>query len=328
MRRREFIAIVGGATVGWPFAADTQQSTAPVIGFMSSRSPDESADVVEAFRGGLMEGGGVIEGQNAVIEFRWAHGDYGRLPSLAADLVSRRVSVITALGGDPSAIAAKAATSTIPIVFAMAGDPVSAGLVESINRPGANATGIITSTNLMEAKRLGLLRELAPGVALAGALVNPNFSPAAGQAQQIEDAARAIGLRIVVAKASTDNELDEAFASLVRASVGALLVAADPYFDTRRDRIIAFAAKQRLPAIYQFRQFATAGGVLSYGLSFTEVYRQVGVYAARILRGTKPGDLPVQQATKFELVINIKTAKALGIHISDNLLSLADEVIE
>jgi putative tryptophan/tyrosine transport system substrate-binding protein len=236
--------------------------------------------------------------------------------------------VITALGGDPSASAAKGATSTIPIVFAVTSDPVSAGLVESINRPGGNATGIITSTNLMEAMRLGLLRELAPGVALVGALVNPNFPPAARQALDVENAARAIGHRIIIAKASTDAELDAAFASLVNAGIGALLVAADPYFDTRRDRIIAFAAQHRLPAIYQFRQFAAAGGVLSYGLNFTDVHRQVGVYAARILHGTKPADLPVQQATKFELVINLKTARALGIHISDNLLSLADEVIE
>jgi putative ABC transport system substrate-binding protein len=326
MRRREFITLLSSAAA-WPFAARAQQPAVPVIGFLSSRSPDESADLVAAYSGGLKEGG-FVDGQNATIEFRWAHGDYGHLPSLAADLVSRRVSVITALGGDPSAIAAKAATTTIPIVFAIGGDPVSAGLVESINRPGGNATGIITSTNLMEAKRLGLLRELAPGVSLVGALVNPNFPPAARQAQQIEDAARAIGQRIIVAKASADNELDEAFASLARAGVGALLVTADPYFDTRRDRIVGFAAQQRLPAIYQFRQFAAAGGVLSYGQSFTDVYRQVGAYAARILHGTKPADLPVQQVTKFELVINLKTARALGIHISDNLLSLADEVIE
>jgi putative tryptophan/tyrosine transport system substrate-binding protein len=325
VRRREFIKLLGGAAA-WPLAARAQPAS-PVIGFLSSRSPEESADIVEAFRGGLKENG-FIEGQNAVIEFRWAHGDYGRLPALAADLVTHRVSVIAAVGGDPSAIAAKRATSTIPIVFAIGGDPVSAGLVESINRPGGNATGIITSTNLMEAKRLGLLRELAPGVTVIGALINPNFPPATRQAADIEDAAHATGERIVIAKASTDNELEEAFASLVRAGVGALLVAADPYFDTRRDQIVAFAARQRLPAIYQFRQFAVAGGVLSYGFSFTDLYRQVGLYAAKILGGTKPADLPVQHVTKFELVINLKTAKALGIHISDNLLSLADEVIE
>jgi putative ABC transport system substrate-binding protein len=225
-------------------------------------------------------------------------------------------------------MAAKRATSSIPIVFSVGSDPVSTGLVESINRPGGNATGIITSTKLMEAKRLGLLRELAPGVTVIGALINPNFPPATRQASDIEDAARATGERIVIAKASTDKELEEAFASLVRAGVGALLVAADPYFDTRRDQIVAFAARQRLPAIYQFRQFAVAGGVLSYGFSFTDLYRQVGLYVAKLLGGTKPADLPVQHVTKFELVINLKTAKALGIHISDNLLSLADEVIE
>jgi putative ABC transport system substrate-binding protein len=201
-------------------------------------------------------------------------------------------------------------------------------LVESFNRPGGNVTGITTSTNAMEPKRLALLRELAPGVALIGALVNPNFPAAARQALDIEDAARAIGQRIVVAKASTDAELDTAFASLVNAGIGALLVTADPYFDTRRDRIVTFAAQHRLPAIYQFRQFALAGGVLSYGLNFNDVYRQVGVYATKVLKGAKPADLPVQHVTKFELVINVKTAKALGITISDNLLSLADEVIE
>jgi putative tryptophan/tyrosine transport system substrate-binding protein len=325
VKRRDFITLVGGATA-WPIAARGQPAN-PVIGFLSSRSPDESADLVEAFRGGLKENG-FVDGQNAVIEFRWAHGDYGRLPGLAADLVSQKVSVIAALGGDPSAIAAKRATPTIPIVFAIGGDPVSAGLVESINRPGGNATGIITSTNLMEAKRLGLLRELAPGVTVIGALINPSFPPATRQASDIEDAAHSTGERIVIAKASTDNELEEAFTSLVRAGVGALLVAADPYFDTRRDQIVGFAARQRLPAIYQFRQFAIAGGVLSYGFSFTDLYRQVGLYVAKILGGTKPADLPVQHVTKFELVINLKTAKALGIHISDNLLSLADEVIE
>jgi putative tryptophan/tyrosine transport system substrate-binding protein len=255
MRRRDFIILVGGVAAGWPLAARAQQPAGPVIGFLSSRSPDESADLVEAFRGGLKEGG-FVEGHNAVIEFRWAHGDYGRLPGLAADLVTHRVSVIAAVGGDPSAIAAKRATSTIPIVFAVGGDPVDTGLVESINRPGGNATGIITSTNLMEAKRLGLLRELAPGVTVIGALINPNFPPATQQASDIEDAAHTTGERIVIAKASTDKELEEGFASLVRARVGALLVAADPYFDTRRDQIVAFAARQRLPAIYQFRQFA------------------------------------------------------------------------
>jgi putative ABC transport system substrate-binding protein len=236
--------------------------------------------------------------------------------------------VLTAVGGDPSPLAAKRATSTIPIVFGMGGDPVSDGLVESFNRPGGNATGVTLLTNLMEPKRLGLLRELAPGIPLIGALVNPNFPPVARQLQQIEEAAHAVNQRFAVAKASTDEQLDAAFASLVRDSVGALLVTADPYFDTRRDRIIAFAAQQRLPAIYQFREYAVAGGLLSYGVSITEAYRQYGVYTANILKGSKPAELPVVQPTKFELVINSKTAKALGIDISANLLSLADEVIE
>jgi ABC-type uncharacterized transport system substrate-binding protein len=327
MRRREFLVIIGGAGTAWPLALRAQQSPMPVIGFLSARSPDESADLIKAFAAGLKDDG-FIEGQNVVIESRWALGDYARLPALAAELVSHRVSVISAVGGDPSAIAAKGATSTIPIVFAMGSDPVSSGMVESFNRPGGNATGITTSTNLMEPKRLNLLRELAPGVALVGVLVNPNFPPAARQVQDIEEAARAIGQQIVITKARADDELDTAFASLARAGVGALLVAADPYFDTRRDRIVAFAARQRLPAIYQFRQYAVAGGVLSYGLNFNDVYRQVGLYATRILKGAKPADLPVQQVTKFELVINLKTAKTLGIRISDNLLSLADEVIE
>jgi putative ABC transport system substrate-binding protein len=262
------------------------------------------------------------------IEFRWAGGNYDRLPAFAADLVSRRVSVITAVGGDPSPLAAKRATSTIPIVFGMGGDPISAGLVESFNRPSGNATGFTLLTNLMEPKRLGLLRELAPGVPLFGALVNPNFSPAARQLQQIEEAARTVGQRIIVGNASTDAELDAAFASFVREGAGALLVAADPFFDTRRERIIALAAQQRLPAIYQFREYAVSGGLLVYGASITEGYRQFGLYTANILKGAKPADLPVQQATKFEMIINLKTAKALDIKISDNLLSLADEVIE
>jgi putative ABC transport system substrate-binding protein len=294
---------------------------------MSSRSPEDSVHLLEAFRRGLKEGG-FVEGQNVAIEFRWAGGDYNKLPELAADLVSRRVNVLTAVGGDPSPRAAKRATSTIPIVFGMGGDPVSDGLVESYNRPGGNVTGVTLLTNLMEPKRLGLLRELAPDIPLIGALVNPNFAPAARQEQQLEEAAHASNQQLVIAKASTDYELEAAFGSLVRESVGALLVAADPYFDTRRDRIVAFAAQQRLPAIYHFREYAVAGGLLSYGVSITDAYRQFGVYTAKILIGAKPADLPVLQPTKFETVINLKTAKALGIQISDNLLSLADEVIE
>jgi len=326
MRRRDFITLLGSAVAAWPLAARAQQSM-PVIGFMSARSPEDSVHLLEAFRRGLKEGG-FVEGQNVVIEFRWARGEYDRLPEMAADLVSRRVSVLTAVGGDPSPRAAKRATSTIPIVFGIGGDPVRDGLVESFNRPGGNVTGVTLMTNLMESKRFGLLRDLVPDAQLVGALLNPSFAPSARQSQQIEEAARSIGQRLIVAKASTDEELDAAFTALVRERADALLVAADPYFDTRRDRIVGFAQRQRLPAIYHFREYVLAGGLLSYGISLTDAYRQFGVYTATILKGAKPADLPVLQPTKFELVINLKTAKTLGLKISDNLLTLADEVIE
>ena len=324
--RREFISLLGGAAA-WPLAARAQQSPMPVVGFMSARSPEDSAHLVAAFRRGLGDSG-FIEGQNVAIEFRWAHGQYDRLPALADELVRRQVNVLVAVGGEPSPLAAKRATSTIPIVFGIGSDPVSIGLVESFSRPGGNVTGVTLMTALMEPKRLGLLRELVPGVPLVGVLLNPVFPPAARQLQELEQAARTIGQRLVVTKASTDEELNAAFAVLVQERIGALLVAADPYFDTRRDRIIAVAAQHRLPAIYQFREYAVAGGLLSYGISITDGYRQYGVYAASILNGAKPADLPVQQVVKFELVINMKTAKALDVTISDNLLSLADEVIE
>jgi putative tryptophan/tyrosine transport system substrate-binding protein len=326
VKRREFITLLGGTAAAWPLAARAQQPAMPVIGFLSSRSPEDSAHLVAAFRRGLAEGG-FVEGQNVAIEFRWAHGQYDLLPEMAADLVNRKVNVLTTAGGEPSALAAKRATSTVPIVFGLGSDPITVGLVESWNRPGGNATGVTLLTRLMEPKRLGLLRDLVPSVALVGVLLNPNF-PSPGQLQEIEEAARKIDQRIVVARAGTDQELDAAFAALVKEGVGALLVTADPYFDTRRERIVEFAQQQRLPAIYQFREYAVAGGLLSYGVSITDAYRQYGVYTAAILKGTKPADLPVLQPTKFELVINLKTAKALGVKISDNLLSLADEVIE
>jgi len=326
MRRREFITLLAGITAMWLLAARAQQSM-PVIGFLSSRSPEDSTHLIPAFAAGLAEGG-YAEGQNLVIEFRWARGRYDLLPAMAAELVSRRVAVLTTAGGEPSALAAKRATSTIPIVFGIGGDPVRLGLVESFSRPGGNATGVTLLTNLMEPKRLGLLRELVPGVPLIGVLLNPKFAPASRQLQQVEEAARNLDQRILVANASTDDELETAFAALTSERVGALLVTADPYFDTRREQIVGFAARHRLPAIYQFREYAVAGGLMSYGVSITDAYRQYGVYTARILKGAKPADLPVLQPTKFETVINLKTAKALGVKISDNLLSLADEVIE
>jgi putative ABC transport system substrate-binding protein len=283
--------------------------------------------LLEAFQRGLKEGGFVV-GRNVAIEYRWARGDYDRLPALADDLVRRRVNVLTAVGGDPSPRAAKRATTTIPIVFGMGGDPVQDGLVESFNRPGGNVTGMTLMTNLMEPKRFGLLRDLVPDARLVGVLVNPKFGPSARQLEQIEEAARSTGQRLVIAKASTDADLDTGFAALVSERADALLVAADPYFDTRRDKIIGFAQSQRLPAIYQFREYVLAGGLLSYGISLIDAYHQYGVYTATILNGAKPADLPVIQPTKFELVINLKTAKALGVKISDNLLTLADEVID
>jgi putative ABC transport system substrate-binding protein len=325
MKRREFITLIGGATA-WPLAAGAQQPAMPVIGFMSSRSPEDSVHVVAAFRKGLGEGG-LVEGKNVVIEFRWARGEYDRLPALAAELVSRRVAVLVAVGGDSSALAAKAATSTIPIVFS-SGDPIKHGLVASLNRPGGNATGVYPLTNDLEPKRLGLLHELFPGAALFGALLNPKYAAAAQQALELAEAARKIGQPIVLLNASTDAELDAAFATLARQRVVALLVAADPFFDTRRDQIITFAAQQKLPAIYQFREYAVAGGLMSYGVSLPEAYREVGIYAARILNGAKPEDLPVMQSVKFELVINLKTAKALGLEFPPMLLARADEVVE
>jgi ABC-type uncharacterized transport system substrate-binding protein len=327
MRRRDFITLLGGASVAWPLAASAQQQPMPLIGFLSARSPEDSTHLLPAFAAGLAEGG-YVEGQNLAIEFRWARGRYDLLPDMAAELVSRGVAVLTTAGGEPSALAAKRATSTIPIVFGVGGDPVRLGLVDSFSRPGGNATGVTLLTNLMEPKRLGLLRELVPGVPLIGVLLNPNFAQAPVQLQQIDEAARGIGQRITVANVSTDEGLETAFAAFTRQSVGALLVAADPYFDTRREQIVALAARHRLPAIYQFREYALAGGLLSYGVSITDAYRQYGVYTARILKGAKPADLPVLQPTKFETVINLKTAKAVGVKISDNLLSLADEVVE
>src|SRR5262249_60403559 len=299
-----------------------------VIGFLSARSPDDSGLVLQAFLKGLGEAG-FFDGQNVTIEYRWARGEYGRLPGFAAEFVRRRVNVLVATGGQTSAVAAKQATSTIPIVF-VAGDPVRAGLAESFNRPGGNATGsyVATSRPEMEQKRLSLLHELTPGVPLIGVLLNPNSPDAAHQLPALEQAARTIGRRLFVAKASDDEELNAAFALLLQQGIGALLVAADPYFDTRRDRIIAFAAQNRLPAVYHFREYALAGGLVSYTPSITDGYRQAGNYTGRILKGEKPADLPVLQPTKFDFVINLKTAKTLGLAVPFGLLNAADEVIE
>ena len=331
MNRREFITLIGGAAAApsmfWPRLASAEQATMPVIGFLSSRSPAESSHLVAAFRAGL-QAGGYVEGQNVAIEYRWAEGQYDRLPALAVDLVRRGVAVLATTGGEPSALAAKAATSTIPIVFTVGGDPVKIGLVASLNRPGGNATGVSLLTTVPEAKRLGLLYELVPNAALIGVLINPNYQGAEAQSREVQDAARAIDRRIEIATAGNDRQLEAAFGTLVQQHADALLVGADPFFGTRRDRIIALAAQFKLPAMYQFRDYPVAGGLMSYGISITDGYRQVGVYTGQVLKGAKPADLPIHQSIKFEFIINLKSAKALGLQIPDKLIALADEVIE
>jgi putative ABC transport system substrate-binding protein len=327
LRRREFVTLLGGAAAAWPIAARAQQQTMPVIGFLGTASANPFAHLIAGFRQGLKETG-FVEGQNVAIEFRWAEGQYDRVPALAADLVRRQVAVIVAVGGETSAFAAKAATTTIPIVFNVAGDPVKVGLVASLSRPGGNATGVNTFTAELAAKRLGLLHELIPTALLIAVLVNPNFLPAAANAREVEAAALITGQKILLLKADSESGIDAAFATIGQMRSGGLLVAADPFFNSRRDQIVALAARHTIPAVYEWREFAAAGGLMSYGTSLVDAYRQQGIYAGRILKGEKPADLPVMQLTKFELVINLKTAKALGIKVSDNLLSLADEVID
>ena len=326
-RRREFITLLGGAAAAWPVAARAQQPAVPVIGWLSSRSPGESKHLVDAFRSGLQTLG-YVEGKNVAIHFRWAEGQYDRLPAMAAELVREKVAVLATLGGEPSALAAKAATSTIPIVFNVGGDPVKAGLVASLNRPGGNATGVSLLTFAPEAKRLGLLHEVVPNTEVIGALINPNYQGAEDQWREVQDAARAIDRRVERALAASEQELEPAFEALVQKQVAALLVTADPFFNTRRDRIVALAARFKLPTMYQFRDYAVAGGLMSYGISISDGYHQVGVYTGQVLKGAKPADLPIQQSIRFEFVINTKTAKALGLSIPDKLLALADEVVE
>jgi putative tryptophan/tyrosine transport system substrate-binding protein len=327
VKRRAFITLLGAAAVTWPLAARAEQHTTPVVGFLSSRSADDSVRVVAAFREGLAEIG-YIDGRNVTIEFRWAQGRFDRLPAVAAELVNRPVAVLAAVGGFQTPRAAQAATKAIPIVFGIGEDPVKEGLVPNLNRPGSNVTGATFFTALLGAKRLGLLHDLVPRAEIVGLLVNQNTSQGQGQIGDVQQAARDLGLRLVVLNGGSDEDLEATSTNLAQQRVTALMVGADPLFDTRRDRLIALVAEHRLPAIYHFRDYALAGGLMSYGASITELYRQVGVYVGRILKGEKPANLPVLLPTKFEFVINLKTARALGIDIPANLLTLADEVVE
>jgi putative ABC transport system substrate-binding protein len=326
MRRREFITLMGGAAASLPFAARGQQPL-PVVGFLHGASPSYLGQFVDAIRKGLNEAG-YVEGQNLAIEYRWAEGHYDRLAALAADLVDRQVAVILAMGGTDPARAAQAATSTIPIVFVSAADPVRTGLVASLNRPGGNVTGVSLIAAALEQKKMGLLHELAPKASVIAVLINPNYPGAKTQTGEVQETASHLGVKAVILTTATDDEIDAAFAGAVQQGAGAMLVSSDPFFNSRRGRFVEQAARHSLPVIYPQSEYVRGGGLISYGPDFSDGYRNGGVYVGKILKGAKPAELPVMQPTKFELVINLKTAKTLGLMVPPTLLATADEVIE
>jgi putative ABC transport system substrate-binding protein len=326
LQRREFITLLGSAAVAWPLAARAQQPTMPVVGFLHGGSPNAFARLLDAFRQGLKDAG-YVEHHNVGIEYRWAESQSDRLPALAADLVRRQIAAIAAFS-PPAALAAKAATSTIPIVFANGADPVELGLVKSLNRPGGNVTGVSFLINTLGSKQIELLHDLVPKAALIAALVDPNNADASTQVKHAEEAARALGLDLLVLSATTAQHIDAAFAEFVQAQAGALLVGSSVLFRNQEHQIVALAARHAVPTFYNNRDYVAAGGLISYATSIAEGYRQAGIYTGKILKGAKPTELPVVQSTKFELVINLKTAKALGLEIPPTLLAIADEVIE